>query len=66
MKLMLMDRIYRLDPWSGKRELWKETPSIALATGGEVGSMFFAAGGMISVYNHHRYAVDLFVVDGWK
>jgi hypothetical protein len=38
-------RVYRLDPWSGRRDLWKVIPPLSPTTGGGIGAIFFAADG---------------------
>jgi hypothetical protein len=55
---------YRLDPWSGRRELWKEIAPISPSTGGGIGSIRFAADGKICAYTHLRYTAEILVADG--
>jgi hypothetical protein len=62
----MMTRIYRLDPRSGRRELWKEIPPVNPSAGGLIGEIFVSADGKRSVYSHHRYTSELFVVEGLR
>ena len=59
-------RVYRLDPRTGRRELWKEIPPINPSGGGAIGTIFFSADGKTCVYTHHRYSSELFLVEGLK
>ncbi len=59
-------RVFRLDPWTGRRELWKEIPPLSPTMGGGIGTIVFAADGKICFYNHHRYSSELFVAQGLK
>ena len=59
-------RVYRLDPRTGRRELWKEIPPITPSGGGAIGTIFFSGDGKICVYTHHRYSSELFLVEGLK
>jgi hypothetical protein len=59
-------RVYRLDPRTGHRELWKEIQPINPSAGGAIGTIFFSADGKTCVYTHHRYSSELFVVEGLK
>jgi hypothetical protein len=59
-------RVYRVDPWTGRRQLWKEIPPLSPTTGGGIGRIQFAAEGRVCFYNHHRYSSDLVLVDGLK
>lgn len=59
-------RVYRLDPRTGRRELWKEIPPINPSGGGAIGAILFSADGKTCVYTHHRYSSELFLVDGLK
>jgi predicted Ser/Thr protein kinase len=63
---VLAARIYRLDPWSGARELWKAIPPISSTTGGGIDNVFFSADGKTCVFTHSRYSSDLFLAEGWK
>jgi hypothetical protein len=62
----LTTRVYRLDPRTGRRELWKEIPPINPSGGGVIGTIFFSADGKTCVYTHHRYSSELFLVEGLK
>ncbi len=59
-------RVYRLDPRTGRRELWKEIPPIDPSGGGVIGTIFFSADGKTCVYTHHRYSSELFLAEGLK
>ena len=59
-------RVYRLDPRTGRRELWKEIPPVNPSGGGAIGTIFFSGDGKTCVYTHHRYSSELFLVEGLK
>ena len=59
-------RVYRLDPRTGRRELWKEIRPVNPSAGGAIGEILFSADGKACVYTHHRYSSELFVVQGLK
>ena len=59
-------RVYRLDPRTGRRELWKEIPPVNPSGGGAIGTILFSADGKTCVYTHHRYSSELFLVEGLK
>ena len=59
-------RVHRLDPRTGRRELWKEIPPINPSGGGTIGTIFFSGDGKTCVYTHHRYSSELFLVEGLK
>jgi Tol biopolymer transport system component len=59
-------RVHRLDPRTGRRELWKEIRPINPSAGGAIGRILFSADGKTCVYTHHRYSSDLFLVEGLK
>jgi serine/threonine protein kinase len=59
-------RVYRLDPRTGRRELWKEIPPLNPSAGGDIGTIFFSGDGKTCVYAHHHYSSELFVVEGLK
>jgi Tol biopolymer transport system component len=59
-------RVYRLDPSTGNRELWKEIRPINPLAGGAIGTILFSADGKTCVYTHHRYSSELFLVEGLK
>jgi serine/threonine protein kinase len=63
---LMTTRVYRLDPWTGRRELWKEIPPVDPRTGGGIGTILFSADGKTCVYTHYRYSVELMLVDGLK
>ena len=62
----IITRIYRLDPRTGRRELWKEIRPINPLAGGSIGRILFSADGKTCVYTHHRYSSELFVVEGLR
>ena len=59
-------RVHRLDPRTGRRELWKEIRPINPSAGGAIGTILFSADGKTCVYTHHRYSSELFLVEGLK
>jgi Tol biopolymer transport system component len=59
-------RVHRLDPWTGRRELWKEIRPVNPLTGGAIGRILFSADGQTCVYTHHRFSSELFLVEGLK
>jgi hypothetical protein len=59
-------RVYRLDPRTGRRELWKEIRPVNPSAGGAIGTIVFSADGKSCVYTHHRYTSELFLVEGLK
>jgi Tol biopolymer transport system component len=59
-------RVYRLDPRTGRRELWKEIRPVNPSSGGGIGTILFSADGKTCVYTHHRYSSELFLVEGLK
>jgi eukaryotic-like serine/threonine-protein kinase len=59
-------QIHRLDPWTGRRELWKEIRPVQPLTGGAIGRILFSADGKTCVYTHHRYSSELFLVEGLR
>ena len=59
-------RVYRLNPRTGRRELWKEIHPVDPSAGGGIGTIFFSADGKTCVYTHHRYSSELFLVEGLK
>jgi hypothetical protein len=62
----MMTRLYRLDPRTGRRELWKEIPPVNPSAGGAIGLILISADGKKVVYSHHRYTSELFVVEGLR
>ena len=62
----IVTRVYRLDPRTGRRELWKEIPPVNPSGGGVIGTIFFSADGKTCVYTHHRYSSELFLAEGLK
>ena len=62
----LSARVYRVDPSTGRRELWKEIPPISPESGGGVGAIRFSADGKTCFYTHHRLTAELFLVEGLK
>ncbi len=59
-------RVYRVDPRTGRRELWKEIRPINPLAGGAIGGIVFSADGKTCVYTYHRYSSELFLVEGLK
>jgi hypothetical protein len=62
----VITRVHRLDPRTGRRELWKEIRPVNPSAGGGIGTIFFSGDGKACVYTHHRYSSELFLVDGLK
>jgi hypothetical protein len=58
--------VYRLDPWTGARELWKRIPPVDPLMGGGIGTILFAEEGRTCVYTHRRYSSDLFLAEGLR
>jgi hypothetical protein len=63
---LMTTRVYRLDPWTGRRELWKEIPPVNPRTGGGISTILFSADGKICVYTHHQFSVELILAEGLK
>jgi dipeptidyl aminopeptidase/acylaminoacyl peptidase len=63
---LVTTRVYRLDPWTGRRELWKVIPPVSPSTGGGISRILFADDGRKCFYTHHRWSSDLFLVDGLR
>jgi hypothetical protein len=63
---LMTTRVYRVDPWSGQRELWKEIPPKDPRTGGAVSTILFSADGKTCVWTHIRYSTELVLVEGLK
>ena len=63
---LITTRVYRLDPFTGQRDLWKEIPPRNPRTGGGISSILFSADGNICVYTHHQYSVELILAEGLK
>jgi Tol biopolymer transport system component len=59
-------RVYRLDPLTGQRELWKGLLPVNPGAGGAIGEILFSADGKTSVYSHHRFTSELYVVEGLR
>jgi hypothetical protein len=64
--MLMTTRVYRVDPVSGGRELWKEIPPRDLGTGGIVMNILLSSDGRTCVWNHLRYSTELVLVDGLK
>jgi serine/threonine protein kinase len=63
---LMTTRIYRLDPRTGRRELWKEIPPANPRTGGAISTILFSADGKTCVWTHIRYSVELILAEGLK
>jgi serine/threonine protein kinase len=59
-------QMHRLDPWTGRRELWKEIRPVNPLAGGTIGRILFSADGQTCIYTHHRFSSELFLVEGLK
>ena len=62
----VMARVYRVDPWTGQRDLWKEIAPISPLNGGGIGRIRFSADGKTCFYNHLRYSSELIVASGLR
>ena len=59
-------RVYRLDPHTGRRELWKEI-RLSVRRGAEPSDRSCSRrDGKTCVYTHHRYSSELFLAEGLK
>jgi hypothetical protein len=63
---LITARVYRLDPSTGRRELWKEIPPASPRTGGAVLTILFSADGKTCVWTHIRYSTELVLAEGLK
>jgi len=63
---VMTTRVYRVDPATGQRELWKEIPPANPRTGGGILSILFSADGKTCVWTHIRYSTELVLVEGLK
>ena len=63
---VMTTRVYRVDPWTGRRELWKEIPPKDPRTGGAISTILFSADGKTCVWTHLRYSTELVLVEGLK
>jgi hypothetical protein len=59
-------RVYRLDPWTGERELWRELLPPDPAGIARVGAIRLSADGRSYAYSYSRQLVDLFLVSGLR
>ena len=59
-------RVYRLDPWSGRRELFREIPSLDPSAGGGVGRVRISADEKTLVFTHYRFPSELFLIEGLR
>jgi hypothetical protein len=63
---LMTTRVYRLDPSTGHRELWKEIPPKDPRTGGAISTIRFSADGKTCVWTHMRYSTELVLVEGLR
>ena len=63
---LMTTRVYRLDPWTGRRELWKEISPLNPRTGGGISTILFSADGKTCVYTHLKYSTELVLAEGLK
>jgi len=63
---LMTTRVYRVDPWTGKRELWKEIPPANPRSGGMIPTILFSADGKTCVWTHMRYTTELVLAEGLK
>jgi eukaryotic-like serine/threonine-protein kinase len=59
-------RIDRLDPWSGRREPFRDLPALDVPAGGGVGEIRVSADEKTVVYTSLEYPSDLFLIEGVK
>ena len=59
-------KVYRLDPWTGRRELFRELPSVDSTAGGGIGRIIVSADEKSIVYTHYRFPSELFLVEGLR
>jgi hypothetical protein len=57
-------RIDRLDPWTGRRERFRDLPALDLPAGGGVGGIRISADEKTVVYTHMQYPSELFLLEG--
>ena len=57
---------FRLDPWTGRRELWKEIPPADNKAGGQISRILFSADGKTCVYTRIRETSYLVLAEGLK
>jgi Tol biopolymer transport system component/predicted Ser/Thr protein kinase len=58
--------VYRLDPWSGGKELWKKFMPTEPIGSGAVSVVVMSPDGKSYAYTYQRYFSDLFLVEGLK
>ena len=63
---IMTTRVYRLDPHSGQRELWKEIPPASPRSGGAISTILFSEDGKTCVWTHMRYTTELVLAEGLK
>jgi hypothetical protein len=63
---LMTTRVYRLDPGTGVRELWKEIFPLNPRTGGAVSTIRFSADGKTCVYTHRQFSTKLLLAEGLK
>jgi hypothetical protein len=63
---VMTTRVHRVDPWTGRRELWREIPPANPRTGGGISTIIPSADGKAYVYTHYRYSVELVLAEGLK
>lgn len=59
-------RVYRLDPFTGRRELFREIPQVDPAAGGGVGRIRVSADERTIVYTRYRFPSELFLIEGLR
>ena len=63
---VMTTRIYRLDPLTGRRELWKEIPPADPRTGGAISTILFSSDGKTCIWTHMRYSTELVLAEGLR
>jgi len=59
-------KVFRLDPWSGKRELFREIPQVDPVAGGGVGRVRISADEKTIVYTRYRFPSELYLIEGLR
>ena len=63
---LITTRVYRVDPSSGRRELWKEIPPVDPRRAGAITSILFSADGKSCVWTHRWYSTELMLAEGLR
>jgi hypothetical protein len=63
---LMTTRVFRVDPLTGRRELWKEMSPKDPRIGGGISKVVFSADGKTCVWTHIRYSTELVLAEGLK